>query len=267
MSRQRKWSTIGAGAAVLAAGLVILLCLPLDSSQSLPNEPDRPTRSIESEDEPPTLPPLAYFHDRTRAAGIDFACKNGEEAGHYTLLESLGGGVALFDYDGDGLLDVFLIGGGTFGGPEQKQIVGLPGKLYKNLGNWKFRDVTAEVGLDRPLLLRPRLRGRRLRLRWLARPARHRLRRAGALSQRARRPGRPPLRGGGAGRRPDRPRLVYRRRLGRPRRRRLPRAVRLPLRRLVLGHAPGLPRRRPGRRARHLPADDLRGCAAPALPK
>src|SRR5262249_9448526 len=34
------------------------------------------------------------------------------------------------------------------GGPDKKQIKGHPSKLYKNLGNWKFRDVTAETGLD-----------------------------------------------------------------------------------------------------------------------
>ena len=35
-------------------------------------------------------------------------------AGHLAILESLGGGVALIDYDGDGLLDVFVTGGGYF---------------------------------------------------------------------------------------------------------------------------------------------------------
>ena len=44
---------------------------------------------------------------------MDFTCRNGEEANHYAILESLGGGVGLIDYDGDGLLDVFLSAGGT----------------------------------------------------------------------------------------------------------------------------------------------------------
>ncbi len=55
-------------------------------------------------------PPL--FQDVTAAAGVDVTYRNGEEAGHYTILESLGGGLALFDYDGDGLLDLFIAGGG-----------------------------------------------------------------------------------------------------------------------------------------------------------
>src|SRR5262245_37139780 len=52
------------------------------------------------------------FDDVTADSGIDFTYRNGEEANRYTILESLGGGVALLDYDGDGLLDVFVTGGG-----------------------------------------------------------------------------------------------------------------------------------------------------------
>jgi hypothetical protein len=89
-----------------------------------------------------------WFEDVTAASGIDFTYRNGEEADHHAILESLGGGVALIDYDGDGLLDVFIAGGGEFHGPDRKQIVGRPCRLYKNLGGCRFRDVTAEVGLD-----------------------------------------------------------------------------------------------------------------------
>jgi hypothetical protein len=94
--------------------------------------------------------PIDIFTDRTPGSGIDFICRNGEEAGHYAILESLGGGVALLDYDGDGLLDIFLTGGGYFDGPDKKQIKGHPCKLYKNLGNFQFKDVTVEGGLDIP---------------------------------------------------------------------------------------------------------------------
>jgi hypothetical protein len=89
------------------------------------------------------------FQDMTPGSGLDFSYRNGQEAGHYAILESLGGGVALLDFDGDGLLDIFVPGGGYFAGPDKKEIKGHPCKLFKNLGNWKFKDVTAEVGLDK----------------------------------------------------------------------------------------------------------------------
>ncbi len=110
----------------------------------------RPPPAAEGDPTPPAAP-LApgYFEDVTAGSGLDFTHRNGEEAGLTTILESLGGGVALLDYDGDGLLDVFLTGGGAFTGPDKHTIAGRPCKLFKNLGGYKFRDVTAEAGLDR----------------------------------------------------------------------------------------------------------------------
>jgi hypothetical protein len=129
-------------------------------ASSTPDELDdiaqsqQPQRSFtpeppEEDPEAARLPPMEFFQDMTAKSGVDFSYRNGEEAGHLTLLESLGGGVALIDFDGDGLLDIFLIGGGYFGGADKKQIRGYPCKLYKNLGNWKFQDVTAQTGLDK----------------------------------------------------------------------------------------------------------------------
>jgi hypothetical protein len=86
----------------------------------------------------------------TAASGIEFTCRNGEDANQYTILESLGGGVALLDYDNDGWLDIFLAGGGYFGGPDKKEIKGSDCRLYRNAGNWKFEDVTAKAGLGGP---------------------------------------------------------------------------------------------------------------------
>jgi hypothetical protein len=109
------------------------------------------TTAVERDDLPPELAGVSFFEDVTAASGIDFTYRNGEDADHFSLLESLGGGVALLDYDGDGLLDILVTGGGDFTGPERRLITGHPSRLYRNLGNGHFRDVTAEVGLDRPL--------------------------------------------------------------------------------------------------------------------
>jgi hypothetical protein len=84
------------------------------------------------------------FVDRTESSGIDFHHVCGGKEKDY-ILEVNGGGVALFDHDGDGDLDVFLVNGSSLAGPTEK---GPRDRLYRNDGNWKFTDVTADVGLD-----------------------------------------------------------------------------------------------------------------------
>jgi hypothetical protein len=138
----------------LLNGVLYLVAVYVFPTQPGLDFPPGPAAAEEPPDDTGTgedpLPAMEFFQDATAGSGVDFVSRNGEEAGHHTLLESLGGGVALFDFDGDGLLDIFLIGGGYFGGADHKEIRGLPWKLYRNLGGWKFRDVTAEVGLDGP---------------------------------------------------------------------------------------------------------------------
>lgn len=106
-------------------------------------EPTNPVVGVEE----PVGPPL--FRDVTAESGINFTYRNGEEADHYAILESLGGGLAVLDYDGDGLLDLFLPGGGHYEGAEKHDIVGNPCRLYRNLGNFRFEDVTVKMGLDK----------------------------------------------------------------------------------------------------------------------
>jgi hypothetical protein len=127
----------------LAGALLLALVLSVAGCSARPTAPAGSAREPE-----PAGPP--FFDDITAASGLSFTYRNGEEtADHRAILESLGGGVALLDYDGDGLLDVFLTGGGHYAGADGRQVVGLPCRLYRNLGGGKFRDVTAEAGLDR----------------------------------------------------------------------------------------------------------------------
>ena len=87
----------------------------------------------------------ALFEDVTQSTGIVFSYRNGEEADRYSILESVGGGVALLDYDGDGRLDIFLTGGGRL---DDDAVGGRQGRLFRNEGDWRFRDVTQQTKLD-----------------------------------------------------------------------------------------------------------------------
>ena len=98
----------------------------------------------------PVAPEPDLFADVTAASGVAFAYQNGEDVTppHLSILESLGGGGAAVDYDGDGLLDLYLCGGGHYAGAGNRDIRGRAGKLYRNTGNFRFEDVTARAGLD-----------------------------------------------------------------------------------------------------------------------
>ena len=83
------------------------------------------------------------FTDVTEASGIDFRHENGQ-TGEYRYLEIMGAGVALFDFDGDGRLDVYFVNGNRVGAAPNPTV---QNRLYRNLGDWKFEDVTAAAGV------------------------------------------------------------------------------------------------------------------------
>lgn len=141
---RRGWLITVAGVLFLgAASLVLIVSKQPKDPLQIPKQSDNGTASGAGNE-----PPL--FENITPKTGIDFSYRNGEDtADHLSILESLGGGVALIDYDGDGLLDIFLTGGGGFTGADKKQIIGNPCKLYRNLGDWKFDDVTSVSGLNK----------------------------------------------------------------------------------------------------------------------
>ena len=79
------------------------------------------------------------FQDRTAAAGVSFTYQNDEDHSDFAILESLGGGVAIFDFDRDNRLDLFLPGGGTF---QTRATKGNPSALLRAATDWRFTDVT-----------------------------------------------------------------------------------------------------------------------------
>src|SRR5262245_24082105 len=111
----------------LAAGAALAVVALL----SLGGCGEKPHLKIESQPQEPTTPLL---RDVTAESNIVHTYRNGEEADEFTILESLGGGAAIIDFDGDGLYDVFVTGGGYFEGKENKLIKAHPCKFFKNLG-------------------------------------------------------------------------------------------------------------------------------------
>jgi hypothetical protein len=87
-------------------------------------------------------PPVAGYVDVAREAGIDVLDVCGDPARQNVLLDTLGQGAAIFDYDGDGLFDVFIVNGSRREGPPE-----LGDRLYRNRGGLRFDDVTAAAGI------------------------------------------------------------------------------------------------------------------------
>lgn len=80
------------------------------------------------------------------AVEVPFAALQSGRASADTILEVNGGGVALFDGDGDGDLDVLLVSPGAY--PARGVPSGGSNRLYRNDGGMRFTDVTAGSGVD-----------------------------------------------------------------------------------------------------------------------
>jgi enediyne biosynthesis protein E4 len=84
-----------------------------------------------------------HFTDITEQAGIKFTHVSSPEKKY--IVESMSGGVALFDYDGDGYLDIYLVNSLTVDMVKSKQRT--KSALYHNNGDGTFTDVTDKAGV------------------------------------------------------------------------------------------------------------------------
>ncbi len=87
--------------------------------------------------------PSVRYEDVAAQAGLTGINVSGAEHGKQYIVESTGTGVAIFDYDNDGLPDIFLVNAGQLPADAAQ-----PAHfLYHNLGGLKFEDVTKRAGI------------------------------------------------------------------------------------------------------------------------
>lgn len=100
--------------------------------------------SVESTAAPKPAPkpaPNAWFEDVAAEAGVHFTHRSGHDGQRFLLPESAVGGAALFDADGDGDLDLYLVQSAP---PSDNGPAG--NRLFQNLGDGRFEDISAGSG-------------------------------------------------------------------------------------------------------------------------
>jgi len=123
-------------------------------------EPSRPARSGMSTAPPRAAssatrgatggaPATVVFEDATAATGIAFRNFNGATGQKY-MPETLGSGVCVFDYDGDGRQDLYFVQSGRLPGYQPPPGVPVRSALYRNLGTGRFAEVTDSAGVGGP---------------------------------------------------------------------------------------------------------------------
>jgi len=92
------------------------------------------------------LPPFSRFTDVAAQAGLTQPIVYGPTGEVPYIIESMGGGCAFFDYDNDGWIDIFILGGRLL----ESTPPGSGNHLYRNNRDGTFTDVTAKSGLGDP---------------------------------------------------------------------------------------------------------------------
>jgi enediyne biosynthesis protein E4 len=85
-----------------------------------------------------------HLQEVTERTGIMFRHTDGSSGRHY-IVEAMSTGLATFDFDGDGLIDIYFPNGAPLPGLQ----VDTPPRhaLYRNLGDWTFQEVTDQAGV------------------------------------------------------------------------------------------------------------------------
>jgi hypothetical protein len=143
-----------------AATVLFLVFATVHAAAQQPSpSPERTGRSYSIPDLPKTPPPPGpqarspvTFTNITAQSGVNFVHASAKTSGKY-LLETMGGGIAIFDYDNDGRMDLFFTNGAALKQSMSKD--DLPDKseprywnrLFQQKQDGTFRDVTERAGL------------------------------------------------------------------------------------------------------------------------
>ncbi len=84
------------------------------------------------------------LRDVSESTGISFRHDNGY-TGKYYIMEGVASGLALFDYNNDGYIDIYFLSGAYPKGTTPNTVP--QNMLYRNNGDWTFTDVTQEAGV------------------------------------------------------------------------------------------------------------------------
>jgi enediyne biosynthesis protein E4 len=108
----------------------------------------QPRRAASGKESAKTAPAAAaiQFENVIERSKIKFKLKNSVSPQRYTF-ETMAGGVAVFDYNNDGLLDIFFTNGAAIPSLE-KTDASYSNRLFRNNGDGTFTDVTEKAGLE-----------------------------------------------------------------------------------------------------------------------
>lgn len=129
------WGGLAVGLILLGVGAVVVL------------RPGRDEGSIGQTPPTDAMPGLAAevrMTDVSATSGITFRHDDGGSGEKY-IVENVSAGLALLDYDRDGLIDIYFVNGAPL--PPRKADPTIANALYRNEGNLRFRDVTREAGV------------------------------------------------------------------------------------------------------------------------